>query len=241
MWGSGMKNGGEGGFMDESYNTSAQTTQRDDAKKDANKAIIPVMIGPLLMEPPQSMPNYDKIQNSILRIVGVVTKIVEATTKLAIEIEDETAKIIAYRWLESDDTTINVKVGQAAVVHAHFRETGEEIPHLFILAIRPVSSYGEYFNHLLEVLLSARNSSNEAASAATDVANETMANGLNPEQAQIFKIIKDVDEDDIGIERSTLKAQVPSLSSAKVDTILDFLVSEGHIYTTRTDDHFKAT
>lgn len=65
--------------------------------------------------------------------------------------------------------------------------------------------------------------------------------GMTTEQAIVFKIIQAENETECGIERNDIKARVPERILLEVDQIIHFLTSEGHIYTTRTDDHFKAT
>lgn len=65
--------------------------------------------------------------------------------------------------------------------------------------------------------------------------------GMTTEQAIVFKIIQAENETECGIERNEIKSRVPERILDKVDKIIHFLTSEGHIYTTRTDDHFKAT
>ena len=64
--------------------------------------------------------------------------------------------------------------------------------------------------------------------------------GMDKDQAIVFKIITG-DDSESGIEREQIKANVPPSLVSKVDEILEFLAGEGHIYTTRTDNHFKAT
>ncbi|XP_015117476.1 replication protein A 32 kDa subunit [Diachasma alloeum] len=249
MWGELNTGESEGGFMDESYNTGAQQTQKEGKKREDNKIILPIMIGSLLHETPQSLQQYGNNSVSAVRVVAVVTKITEATTKIAYELEDETGKITGYRWLETDSTTasdpMDIKVNQYVIIHGCLRESGEESRHLFILNIRPSVTHGEVLNHLLEVTMAARHktiglSSPKANAGAVDN-DDPSTHGLTPDQGVVFKLIKQVDEHDIGIERNELKSKVPPQLASKVDEILDFLVSEGHIYTTRTDDHFKAT
>lgn len=140
-----------------------------------------------------------------------------------------------------------IQVNKYAVLHGCLRESGEESRHFFILNIRPAKSYAEVFSHILEVAVAAKNktlttgSPGKGDKSVTESYDDSTTPGLSAEQGRIFKLIKDVDEEDIGIERQHIKSKVPPQLAAKVDEILDFLVSEGHIYTTRTDDHFKAT
>ena len=65
--------------------------------------------------------------------------------------------------------------------------------------------------------------------------------GLTKDQITVFRIIQAENDTVNGIERKTLKNRVPKNILPIVDDIIDFLTSEGHIYTTFTDDHFKTT
>ncbi|XP_063995075.1 replication protein A 32 kDa subunit [Diachasmimorpha longicaudata] len=249
MWGDLKAGESEGGFMDESYSTGGQQTQKDSKKRDDNKIILPIMIGTLLHETPQSLQHHGNNGVSSLRVVAVVTKITEATTKLAYELEDETGKITAYRWLETDSTTadvVDIKVNQYVIIHGCLRESGEESRHLFILNIRPSVTHGEVLNHLLEVVMVARYKNAALPHANTtaggiDNTDNRITTGLTPDQMTVYNLIKQYDTSDLGVERDFLKSKIPPQMISKVDEIIDFLASEGHLYTTRTDDHFKAT
>lgn len=65
--------------------------------------------------------------------------------------------------------------------------------------------------------------------------------GLNPSQNMVFKILQQC-QDDQGVSRDTVHQQLSGkISQMQINQVLDFLSSEGHIYTTIDDDHFKTT
>ncbi|XP_011302686.1 replication protein A 32 kDa subunit-like [Fopius arisanus] len=201
--------------------------------------IRPMMIAPLLRESPESLKKFGTTRAAIFRIVAVVKSISKDSTTISVELEDETAKTTARGPLHHDFyPPMEVQVGKYAALHGVVKKTEAGEPYFFIYTMRPVTSYGECFNHLLEVVASLADLKREKAEWVADI-DEPIPQGLDSDQTQIYEIIKDADEDDWGIERSILKEQVPSLSSSQVDTILDILIGKGHIYTTHTDDHFK--
>lgn len=125
--------------------------------------------------------------------------------------------------------------------------------HVLILRMWPLQSLNELTNHLLEVTYVVLKSkamakqSNEVGdgNSTMELTEEQLENcpdyGMTADQSLVYKIIHAQNDTDSGIERSEIKAKVPRKIFSRTDSILDFLVSEGHIYTTCTDDHFKTT
>lgn len=70
----------------------------------------------------------------------------------------------------------------------------------------------------------------------------TMSSGSfgNAKQNQVMKMINGCAREE-GMSREVLVKQLEGkVGKADVDAALDFLSSEGHIYSTIDDDHFKA-
>ena len=234
-----------GGFLNDSH--GATSGQRGNVKRSEN--IIPVMVRHLTRSYGEL-----KIWGTSVRIitfVGIVRHIERSTTKLTYDIEDETGCITAFQWLEVDkeipECTLNVN--SYVRIYGHPREQNEET-HVLILKIFPLLDLNELTNHLLEVIhvmLKMRQRSNaesEGSNAArvNDVSmSDSNLSGLTREQTVVFKIIQTENDTENGIERDTLKMRVPKNIVPIMDSIIDFLTSEGHIYTTLTDDHFKTT
>ncbi|XP_008552092.1 replication protein A 32 kDa subunit-B [Microplitis demolitor] len=250
MWDQSRNEGeGGGGFMDESYSTIAPQADRGEAKRSNN--VVPMMIGHLIKSSKKSKTIWGTNVN-VVCIVAVVKDIQSQTTKIGYELEDETGKIMAYKWLEAESVVPEgITKDCYAKVYGTLREQGADMTtHIFVMKILPVKKYAEVFSHLLEVTLIAirmKNSNNclqggkvEMPTGNNDDEDDDVCHGLTNEQKVIYKIIKRNDTEN-GIERGDLKSQVPGNLKSKVDGILEFLASEGHIYTTRNDDYFKAT
>lgn len=98
----------------------------------------------------------------------------------------------------------------------------------------------ELLAHLAEVtLVTLQGESSHNAPADQPLKIENDNSGLHSHQQLILDIIQNGDPE-YGAERNNIKKQVPPNVAPKVDEILEFLSSEGHIYTTKTDDYFKA-
>lgn len=106
-----------------------------------------------------------------------------------------------------------------------------------------MTTLNELTNHLLEVIFITlrQKTSNQYKDSDKDVPMPDDNLGLTKDQLAVFRIIQEENDTVNGIERKTLKDRIPKNILPIVDDIIDFLTSEGHIYTTFTDDHFKTT
>jgi len=58
---------------------------------------------------------------------------------------------------------------------------------------------------------------------------------------QVYQLIKSSTEEQ-GVDRDNINQQVRTkMSKQEMDSALDYLSSEGHIYSTIDEDHFKTT
>ena len=233
-----------GGFLNDSH--GATSGQGRNVKRGEN--IVPVMIRHLTR-------SYGdlKIWGTSVRIitfVGIVRHIDRSTTKLTYDIEDETGRIRAYHWLDADKeiAKCTLNLNSYVRIYGHKREENERT-YVLILKILPLLNLNELTSHLLEVLhvmlkmQRISNMGNEGSNAAqmNDVCMSNNLSGLTREQAVVFKIIQKENDTENGIARDSIKVRVPGNIVSVLDNIIDFLISEGHIYTTLTDDHFKTT
>ncbi|CAL7941637.1 unnamed protein product [Xylocopa violacea] len=190
----------------------------------------------------------------IFKVLAVVRNIEETTTKISYDVEDETGTITAIKWLEADKRTTdcNMQINTYAHVIGLLREQNDK-RHMLILRMWPLEYLNELTNHILEVTYVALKAEAFAkkdkvlGTTGLDVrANEMPKEdspyyGMTADQTLVYKIIHAQNDSESGIEKCDIKAKVPRTVASELDNILDFLVSEGHIYTTSTDDHFKTT
>lgn len=122
--------------------------------------------------------------------------------------------------------------------------------HILILRLLPLQNLNELTNHILEVIHASlkaeaklnKNRKLKKNTTTNEVSNEDdLHYGMSSQQSLVYKIIYVQNDTECGIERSEIKKKVPKSILSDVDNIIEFLVSEGHIYTTSTDDHFKTT
>ncbi|XP_051155697.1 replication protein A 32 kDa subunit-A [Leptopilina boulardi] len=237
---------GNAGYMDESR---MDTTTDDEKKGKRADNLVPVMIGHLLTSGPEL-----QLHGLSVRVVSVVARINsidQATTKVTYVIQDETGTIKAIKWNSAEDEVDSreqeLKVGIYAHIYGLPREQEGE-KHILILRMFKVKEINELTCHLLEVFYVAQMGLHKQHSVqkVQGHANSSSTSenydfpGMDKDQSHVFYIIKN-DISEGGIERDEIKSKVPSNIVSKIDDILEFLAGEGHIYTTRTDNHFKAT
>ncbi|KAG7208760.1 hypothetical protein KM043_014955 [Ampulex compressa] len=240
----------KGGFLNDS-----QQEQSDgrDKKPTRASAITPVMIKHLLSVPSTDNVVLWDIPVRIVTFIGILRRIDETTTKISYDVEDETGTITTVKWLEADKNTSEPTLE----VNTYVRVTGilreqQGVRHVLILRICPLENLNELTSHILEVtyvmlkaesLLKQSDTEGFDRSTTSSKATEDIGTnfGITKEQAVVYNIIQAENESESGIERSTIKSRLPPHILPRTDEILDFLVSEGHIYTTCTDDHFKTT
>lgn len=230
-----------GGFLDESYTVQTPSTEN---KKTDNNCIFPITIHQLYKDTPDSY-KIAGLPAKTLCLYAIVRKIDTVATKVSYSLEDETGKATAIRWLDSEDANDNIQVGCYVKVIGSLRDQTDLGRFLFVLRIMPVSKICEVYSHILEISymsLLQESNSKQVVSPTNQTINNDDVQGLDPDHSLVLKIIQDNSITDNGIEKSELISKLPTrFASKKTDEILEFLTSEGHIYTTCTDDYFKAT
>ncbi|XP_054012131.1 replication protein A 32 kDa subunit [Hylaeus anthracinus] len=251
MWSSNLDNSGtfEGGFLD-----STNKTGPDDVKLRRVQTIVPVMIGHLLAANSVDETMIWDIPARMFSIVGIIRHMEETATKMSYDVEDQTGTITALKWLEAEKKASGLVMQMNVYVNiiGLLREQNEK-RHILILRLQPLEDLNELTNHIFEVTyatlkaqaMSKKNKegqNNESSVMENQESSEDSPYyGMTKDQTLVYKIIHAQNDTESGIERSDIKAKVPKKILPELDTILDFLVSEGHIYTTSTDNHFKTT
>ncbi|XP_078039246.1 replication protein A 32 kDa subunit-like [Augochlora pura] len=249
MWDSTRDGSGTtGGFTSKNIAGSS----RENAVRVRN--IVPVMIG-LLHRTKGELKVLGKPVH-IVSILGILRSVEESATKETYIIEDQTGTITAFRWLEAEKSSSSptFKIDTYVRVYGHLREQND-VPHILMLKMMPMTELNELTTHLLEVMYIALKSKKMAAAEKEKIekmevvdAGSSNSNikdnisGLSREQSLVLNVIRAEDKvDDTGIHKSVLIQKVPQYIAPKLDAILDFLSGEGHLYTTLNNDYFKAT
>nr|XP_050849108.1 replication protein A 32 kDa subunit-like [Vespula vulgaris] len=237
-----------GGFLNESISYIDENEKKTNRSKRINN-IVPLMICHIINLKDQSDElSLWGLPVSIITIVGIVRHVERTTTKITYDIEDETGTVTALSWLDADKQSVNPSLLEGNIyvrVHGTIRYYNDK-QHILAISIVPIEDLSELTNHLLEVTyitLKAQEVTGVDIKVSNDERNveSNTCNNMDPNQSAIFNIILAGSDTDCGIEKAVIKKCAPAHLKSQIDTILEFLINEGHIYTTLTNDHFKTT
>lgn len=247
-----------GGFLD---NSQAQDSGGEKVERLQN--IVPLTIDHLLTAHDVNELKLGHLPIRTFTILAIVRNIEETATKVTYEVEDQTGSITAVKWIDAEKKNSSPLAQLNAYSHIFglLREQNDR-RHILILGMQPLQSLNALVTHLLEIMyvtlqskqdtfmsqrsqnaISKDTAGNMNRSNVSVAANKDSNNpyGMTHDQKAVYENIQMYNDTETGIERDTLIAKLPQSARAKLNEILEFLVSEGHIYTTCTDDHFKTT
>ncbi|KAF5280063.1 hypothetical protein FQR65_LT15100 [Abscondita terminalis] len=200
-----------------------------------------------------------------LTIVAILKEYEVQSTKATYELEDHTGRIKAILWLENDnDATPQlplVKEGCYLRIFGSLRiQDGQKL--LMVLRMNSVENPNEITSHLLDVidvrlqaealskgdgLLAKIKKNNPGAELANSMSfmgenMDTSSNNssLTKMQEKVYNILRG-DRSAQGVHRSVVCKEFPVNMHREVDATLEFLIGEGHVYSTIDNDHFKVT
>ncbi|XP_067006787.1 replication protein A 32 kDa subunit [Anabrus simplex] len=262
MWSdSGMNDvsAGGGGFL----NTSQFASPSDQEKKPARRAqnIVPVTAHQIINSGDDFKIGEFDIQ--VVTLVGLVEAIEATSTKITYTLSDDTGTVNAVLWLEGPVENNDVVEHTYCRVYGSLR-THQGKRHVMIFKIHAIKTLNELTFHILEVVdcnLAAQQMKfeEEQQSSVSTNSNFTLSNslmdvkmndrslgmqntdGLTTKQRLVLNIISST-PGDIGPSKQEIANMLTGKVSVKeIGEILEFLSSEGHIYSTIDDDHYAYT
>uniref|UniRef100_A0A8C3PHF0 Replication factor A protein 2 n=1 Tax=Calidris pygmaea TaxID=425635 RepID=A0A8C3PHF0_9CHAR len=192
-------------------------------------------------------------------IVGIIRHAEKAPTNILYKVDDMTAAPMDVRqWVDTDEAggeNVVVPPGTYIKVAGHLRSF-QTNKSLVAFKIMPLENMNEFTAHMLEVvnahmslrrnLMSVSRAPQSFSSAGiSDVGGyggggSFPVNGLTAHQSQVLNLIKNCPIPE-GMSLQELKVQLHNMSMSTIKQAVDFLSSEGHIYSTVDDDHYKST
>lgn len=225
--------------------------------------VVPVQISEILTAPEEGF-TIEGSEVGMVVICGKVINCEKATTKTSYRIQDDSGEIDVIQWLEEGTNQPEYSEGSPVKVVGSIRSQGQDKKHIMAFKIGGVSNQAEYDAHMLEVVYShlklkqLQQTINGQIGMSTDMSQSMMGGGLgvqgggayvsssnqsfgNKNYDMVYALIRQ-SMDEAGIDRDTIFNQAKkSMSKTEMDNSLDFLSSEGHIYSTIDEDHFKTT
>ncbi|KFP92608.1 Replication protein A 32 kDa subunit, partial [Apaloderma vittatum] len=192
-------------------------------------------------------------------VVGIVRHAEKAPTNILYKVDDMTAAPMDVRqWVDTDEAggeNVVVPPGTYVKVAGHLRSFQNK-KSLVAFKIMPLENMNEFTTHILETvnahmilrknLMSASRAPQSFHSTGLgDVrgyggGGSLPMNGLTAHQSQVLNLIKNCHMPE-GVSLQELRSQLPSMSMPTIKQAVEFLSSEGHIYSTVDDDHYKST
>ncbi|ALC39121.1 RPA2 [Drosophila busckii] len=234
---------------------ATQTATAGATKEAAGEGIISLLIKQIVDSPEGNFKMFD-VTYALVCVVGIVRNIETSSTKITYTLEDHSGRIDAHYWLEEGDA---VKAPDAMInnyvkIYGSVRsQAGQKV--LMVFKLLNILDPNEVCTHTLEALhsrykaeeyhvkgdsSSGGGAGNFGTSGITSSQNNAMVAGLDNKQMAVFQAIKsNVSEE--GISRKELKAKFSHINESEMNNILDFMISEGHIYSSIDADHFICT
>lgn len=242
-------------FGGDTFNAT-QSGNAGAASEQKAEGVVPVVLKQVLESPEGNFQMWG-MTFGMITSVCIVRSIDASSTKMTYQLEDHTGNIEAHYWLEEGDTlkAPDIMLNSYAKVFGTVRQhSGQKT--LMIFKMLPVNDANQVVTHLLEVLHSrykAEEYSKKTESGggfndfsmggvqtSAQSGGDTNNLGLGGKQQAVFLAIKNHATEE-GINRMELQKRFNHISKGELDTILDFLTSEGHIYSSIDADHFLST
>lgn len=204
-------------------------------------------------------------------MVGIIQDFNETTTKIEFKLDDgEGIPVTIQKWKTNQTVEMDME-GRLVRVFGNPRRTAQAPEaHIIAFQIIPIRDLNELTMHLIEVVAASMvlnkrknnilaglpaqsgfpNSSNQRQAGVQSKRQSQVAQnnqdapvsmpGMKPNDAMVLKAIAAC-PDATGVSRDVLSRSLSSLNQSAIMASLDFLMNEGHIYTTTDDYHYKST
>ncbi|XP_022231663.1 replication protein A 32 kDa subunit [Drosophila obscura] len=233
---------------------ATQTAPSGAASEKKGEGIVPLVIKQIVDAPEGNIEMFG-MQYGMACVVAIVRNVETSSTKITYTLEDHSGRIDAHYWLEEGDAlkAPEVMLNNYVKVYGTTRsQAGQKT--LMVFKLLPVLDPNEVCTHLLEALNARykaedyQNKGDSAGSGAmatqshdfTASQSTAIVSGLDSKQQAVFQAIKSNMSEE-GINRKELKSKFSHISDSELNNILDFMISEGHIYSSIDADHFICT
>lgn len=252
--------GGQGGYMSPGgFGTPQQSQERKSRSRAQN--ILPVTVSEIL----NATENEDKfftgdIELLQVTLVGLIRTVKETPTRLDYEVDDLTGPPLEVKqFVDNDESVPDDERVQACRENTYVRVCGTVRSfggkkNIVAFKVVPLMDMNELTYHLLEVIHSHAALSSAQMQGTNGLSvpgggsmqtgygdgNDGMVSGLSSIQNQVHMAIRNNPTTEGASVESVCK-QIRGVPEKAIRDAIEFLSSEGHIYSTIDDDHYKAT
>jgi len=250
---------GGGGFDVSGFGNGDTPQSEKKASFRRTEHLVPVTVRQVIESPDSGLKiGQSDVEAYMLKLVGIVKKIDKSSIKITYTLEDNTGSIDGQLWLNTDsdenehrEVVENTYCKVIGSVRNKAADSGGKT--IMIHNISPLTDLNEATQHVLEVIhihyKSSEDLGQESSTSHQEVATGTAAGvssyaagfSLNPVQQRVLKAVVDAGQSETGAHVSEIvSALTIKMPLKEVEKILDYLLNEGHIYSTSDDNHFKA-
>ncbi|XP_062467427.1 replication protein A 32 kDa subunit [Pezoporus occidentalis] len=239
--------------------SSPAGSQVEKKQRLRSQNIVPCTVSQLLAaEQVEETFRIGDVEIAQVTIVGIIRHAEKAPTNILYKVDDMTAAPMDVRqWVDTDEVgseNVVVPPGTYVKVAGHLRSFQNK-KSLVAFKIMPLENMNEFTTHMVEIvnahMILRRNlmsASKAPQSFGTGMGNvggyggggSLPVNGLTAHQTQVLNLIKSCPVPE-GMSLQELKVQLHNVSMSTIKQAVEFLSSEGHIYSTVDDDHYKST
>ncbi|XP_017784903.1 PREDICTED: replication protein A 32 kDa subunit [Nicrophorus vespilloides] len=197
----------------------------------------------------------------IVRIIGILREVNVTSTQASYTVEDHTGSINGILWLETDNDKLpTVLEGRYVQIYGTLRSINGE-KSVMIFNLSQVKNINMITTHLLEMIhvrLVAEKMSkdgkvlqiqnNPGAELANSMSvmfdgSSSTTNKLTRIQQAVYRIIMpdDGSGSKLGVGRQDILSKFPDHERMEVNNAIEYLSSEGHIFSSIDENHFLAT
>ncbi|WRX34320.1 Replication protein A [Theobroma cacao] len=233
-----------GGFMpSQATQTAADRSSFSSSKNSDARCLIPLTVKQLkdLSRGGESGISIDGVDVNNIVLVGMVSKIDNAVSDCTFRVDDGTGWVECTKWIHEpvDSAEVDaISVGMYVRVYGQLKSI-QSRRTLHTFSIRPLTDFNEIVNHFAECIY-------------VHLYNTKLRGGVTTQPQVTNSVILGVSSmvlnylrrpaclaSETGV-RSDVVARELNISLDKIRTTLEYLSSEGLVYTT-TDDHYKFT
>ncbi|GAB0199638.1 replication protein A 32 kDa subunit [Grus japonensis] len=198
-------------------------TQAEKKQRIRSQNIVPCTVSQLLAaEQVDETFRIRDVEISQVTIMGIIRHAEKAPTNILYKVDDMTAAPMDVRqWVDTDEAggeNVVVPPGTYVKVAGHLRSFQNK-KSLVAFKIMPLENMNEFTTHILEIV---------------------NAHMILRKNLMVLNLIKNCPVPE-GMSLQELKLQLHNMSMSTIKQAVEFLSSEGHIYSTVDDDHYKST
>ncbi|XP_072530733.1 replication protein A 32 kDa subunit-like [Salminus brasiliensis] len=225
------------------------------SKRSRILCILPCTVSQLMSATPHQDAFFIKgIEINQVSVVGVIRRTKPSVAHVVYTLDDMTGPPVDVKqWMNLEDVNMNscvIPPGTYIKLVGSLRSF-QHRRSLVAFSIRRVEDLNEVTSHMLEVVQAhllndgsscsmMKNKSMTSAIMSLSNARESTSYGFTANQSQVFNLIKSCPLAE-GISVQSLRTTLKYLSLYDLRASLQFLINEGHIFSTVDEDHFKST